>query len=316
MPHAIIDLGTNTFNLLIFEKVSGVAEAPALKVLHSEEVPVFLGKGGLEKGKIAPDAFDRGLAALKNLAGIARSHHVMEITGIGCSTFRNSSNAPEFIRAAAALGVQVSVVPGDQEAEIILDGVRQAVPFTQRPALVMDIGGGSIEFMLATDKALMWKQSFELGVTRLRERIPISDPITLDEEMRIAEHLDAHLVPLWQIIERHEPHVLIGSAGSFDSLSAMIAALDRTDPGNDRSRSFSADDLYELKEELFRLPHDQRSSFPGLPAHRVDTIIYAFIAIDRVLIAGGIRDIACSAYSLKEGAAWRMITATAASSSG
>jgi exopolyphosphatase / guanosine-5'-triphosphate,3'-diphosphate pyrophosphatase len=268
---------------------------------------VFLGKGGLEKGRIADDAFARGMNALQQLSATARSMHVERINGLGCSTFRNSSNAKDFIRAAAEMGVEVAVIPGDQEAEIILDGVRLAVPLTQRPALVMDIGGGSIEFMLATDKALMWKQSFELGVTRLRERIPISDPITLDEEMRIAEHLDAHLEPLWQIIDRHEPHVLIGSAGSFDSLAAMVRSADNTDAGNGRSQFFSADDYQDLKDRLFRLDRQQRSSFPGLPQHRVDTILYAFIAIDRVLVAGGIRDIACSAYSLKEGAAWRML---------
>jgi exopolyphosphatase/guanosine-5'-triphosphate,3'-diphosphate pyrophosphatase len=313
MPHAIIDLGTNTFNLLVFEKEETTPGTPSLKILHSEEVPVFLGKGGLEKGRIADDAFERGTLALQQLAATARSMHAERIHGFGCSTFRNSSNAKDFIRAAAEIGIEVTVIPGDQEAEIILDGVRHAVPLTQRPALVIDIGGGSIEFMLATDKALMWKQSFELGVTRLRERIPVSDQIQIEEEMRIAQHLDAHLEPLWQIIDRHEPHVLIGSAGSFDSLAVMVRSADNSDTGNGRSQFFSADDFQDLKDRLFRLDRQQRSSFPGLPSHRVDTILYAFIAIDRVLVASGIREIACSAYSLKEGAAWRMIRAAAPS---
>src|SRR5690606_21780061 len=158
-------------------------------------------------------------------------------------------------------------VPGNEEAAIILDGVRQAVQLGDRPALVMDIGGGSIEFILATNKALMWKQSFELGVTRLRERIPISDPITMDEELRIAEHLDAHLEPLWQIIDRHEPHLLIGSAGSFDSLAAMIDHDHFTDHRN-TSLSIDAKQFDRLKDELLRMRREKRSNFPGLPAHR------------------------------------------------
>ncbi len=304
MPHAIIDLGTNTFNLLVFSQ-----KGSAIEILHSQEFPVFLGKGGLEKGRIAPEAFDRGIEALRSIVPIAEKWNASPIKGIGCSTFRNAANAKEFIREAERLGISIDVVRGDEEAAIILDGVRQAVQLGDRPSLIMDIGGGSIEFILATEKALMWKQSFELGVTRLRERIPISDPITMDEELRIAEHLDAHLEPLWQIIDRHEPHLLIGSAGSFDSLAAMIDPDHHSDQRN-TSLPIDAKQFDRLKDELLRMPHETRSGFPGLPAHRVDTIIYALIAIDRVLTASGIRTIAWSRYSLKEGAAWRMLQQT------
>ena len=304
MPCAILDLGTNTFNLLIYE-ADRTADQIGLKIIHQEEIPVFLGQG-LEKGVIGKEAFDRGLIAVDRIMQIVRSHGVSEAKGIGCSTFRNARNAKEFIRAAADRGVHVEVVAGSEEAAIILDGVRLAVPFTSKPALVMDIGGGSIEFILATDKALMWKQSFEIGVTRLRERIPIGDPITLEEEMRVAEHLDAHLEPLWQIIDRHEPHLLIGSAGSFESIAPMLASIGgEAIPGDQLAYHFSADRFEELKWQFFRLTRTERSKFPGLPAHRIDTIIYAMIAIDRVLVAGGIRELAWSRYSLKEGAAIR-----------
>ncbi|MEZ4758505.1 MAG: ABC transporter permease [Flavobacteriales bacterium] len=150
--------------------------------------------------------------------------------------------------------------PAVRRPQLILDGVRQAVPFGDRPHLVMDIGGGSIEFILATGNALLWKQSFELGVTRLRERFPAPDPLPADAELRIATHLDERLGPLWAMMEHHRPHTLIGSAGSFDTLAAMLAAeTGRTLGDEEASLTFPLDAFDELKERLLRLPADERA---------------------------------------------------------
>jgi len=306
MRAAIIDLGTNTFNLLVFER----GEKGAMRNLHSAELPVFLGRGGIEKGVIADDAFARGMDALLQYRATAVELGAERIEGFGTSALRNARNGSDFVlRAKEDLGIPITIIPGDEEAGLILAGVRQAVPFTNKPALVMDIGGGSIEFILATKKALMWKRSFELGVTRLRERVPISDPITVEEEARIAAHLDDQLEPLYAVIERHEPHVLIGSACSFDSLATMIAAENGTPlPPETVTLEFSALQFDALRDRLLRMTRAERLAVPGLPEHRVDTIPYALISIERVLVAGGIRDMAWSRYALKEGAAARMIS--------
>jgi len=170
----------------------------------------------------------------------------------------------------------------------------------------MDIGGGSTEFILATNKALMWKRSFELGVTRLRERIPISDPITVEEEARIARHLDDRLEGLYAVVERQEPHVLVGSAGSFDTLAKIIAAeQDITLAPEATTLPFSALDFDAIKDRMLRMTREERLRVPGMPEHRADTIPYALVSIERVLIAGGIRELAWSKYALKEGAAAR-----------
>lgn len=303
MRAAIVDLGTNTFNLLVF-----VRGEKKLVVLHSEELPVFLGKGGIERGVIADDAFERGMEALRKHKAKSKELGATTITGFGTSALRNAKNAADFIdRAQRELGITISIIPGEEEAELILAGVRQAVPFGSQPSLVMDIGGGSTEFILATNKALMWKRSFELGVTRLRERIPISDPITVDEEARIARHLDDRLEALYAVVERQEPHVLVGSAGSFDTLANIIAAEQGiTLSPEATSLSFSALDFDAIRDRLLRMTREERLRVPGLPEHRVDTITYALISIERVLIAGEIRELAWSKYALKEGAAARM----------
>lgn len=300
--NAIIDIGTNTFNMLVFEG--------DMHILHAEELPVFLGRGGIEKGIIADDAMERGKNVLRMLVSKAGSLRANHISVFGTSALRNAKNGAELVNfAQQELGIMISVISGNEEAELILAGVRQAVAFTRKPMLIMDIGGGSIEFILATDKALMWKRSFELGVTRLRDRIPVSDPITLSEEERIAQHLDDQLDPLYAIIERHEPHVLIGSAGSFDSLASIISS-ERHEPllNDAKTMNFSAMEFDALRDKLMRMTRTERLNVPGLPEHRVDTLPYALIAIDRVLTAGAIRELAWSKYALKEGGASRMIS--------
>ncbi|MBK9275620.1 MAG: hypothetical protein IPM49_13920 [Flavobacteriales bacterium] len=303
-PIAVLDLGTNTFNLL----VAASAPQSGLNVLCSAELPVFLGRG-IEDGTLAEDAMERGLDALRAHLATVRELGVERIRAIGTSALRNARNRGEFLRRAQAeVSLTVEVVDGDTEAELIMDGVRLAVPFTDRPMLVMDIGGGSIEFILATRHALMWKRSFELGVTRLRARVPFSEPPTWEEELRLAAHLDDRLEPLWAVIERHEPHVLVGSAGSFDSLATMIAqARGGTRPPGALTLGFDDLAFAQLKDGLMRMDRDARSRVPGLPAHRVDHIAYGLVAIDRVLAAGGIRALAWSRFALKEGAAWRVL---------
>ncbi len=301
--NAIIDLGTNTFNLLLYQQ----SEA-GLRIIHSAELPVFLGKGGIEQGRITDDAFERGMQGLRMHKESALSHGAGSIRGFGTSMLRNACNGEDFVRRAKQeLGIAIRIIPGEQEAELILAGVRQAVAFGPQPTLVMDIGGGSTEFILATNKALMWKRSFELGVTRLRERIPISDPITVEEEARIAAHLDDQLEGLYAVVERQEPHVLVGSAGSFDSLARIISAERGEALASDAvTLNFSALEFDALKDRLVRMDRAQRLQVPGLPEHRVDTLPYALIQIDRVLLAGGIRELAWSKYALKEGAAAMM----------
>ena len=303
MRIAIIDLGTNTFNLLVAER-----DGDHLRIVHSEEVPVFLGKGGIERSTIAADAFARGIEALGRHVATARQQGAMRIIGFGTSALRNARNGNDFVRRAReTLDLEITVIPGQEEAALILDGVRLAVPLGRKPALIMDIGGGSVEFVLATEQALLWKHSFELGVTRLRERFPSSDPLAIDEELRLAEHLDRQLAPLWAALEQHQPRELVGSAGSFDSLARIISAeRGETLTAEQNTLSFSSLEFSLLKDRLIRMPRKERLRVPGLPEHRVDTMAYALITVEQVL-GHDIDVIRWSRYALKEGAAWRML---------
>jgi exopolyphosphatase/guanosine-5'-triphosphate,3'-diphosphate pyrophosphatase len=301
---AIIDLGTNTFKLLVCTRQEG-----RLRVIYREELPVYLGRGGIEQGVIAPEAFERGMEALRTYLNTAHTHGATKVQGFGTSALRHARNGKEFAqRAKDELGIAISIIPGAEEAGLILEGVRQAVLLGDAPTLVMDIGGGSTEFILANASSSQWERSFELGVTRLRERFPCTDPMPLADEERIGAHLDDRLAPLYAQLDRHRPHLLVGSAGSFDTLATMITAA-KGGSLDDAATTlhFDVDTFLELKDRLMHMDRQQRMAVPGLPEHRVDTIPYALVQIHRVLLAGEFHAMAWSRYALKEGAAARLM---------
>lgn len=301
MRIAIIDLGTNTFNLLVAERI---AEG-RLAVLHSDERAVFLGRN-MVQGAISPEATERAVEVLHAFHARARAEGSQRIQGFGTSALRSATNADAFIaRVQRELGFDVSVIPGEEEAELILLGARQAVNFTTKPMLVMDIGGGSIEFILATDKSLMWKRSFELGATRLLERFRPSDPMTVEEHFRIAAYLDAQLEPLYAVMDRHWPTTLVGSAGSFDTLASMIA-LEQGNADSESTHSVTSTEFGSFGEHWMFSTRSERSARREIPSYRVDTFPIALIAMER-LLAQGIEEIRWSRYALKEGAAWRFL---------
>lgn len=304
MPIAILDLGTNTFCLLIAER----SEAAGLHVLHSEERAVFLGRGGIEQGRITDEAMARGLAMVGELSAEARAYGAERVRGFGTSALRNARNADRFIQEARTHhDVEVQAIPGEEEAALILDGVRQAVTFTGKPMLVMDIGGGSIEFILATDKALMWKHSFEIGTTRLLEQFVPSDPLTLNEYFRICAYLDAQLQPLFAVMERHWPAALIGSAGAFDTLAELVCDESGEELRADQNTVRFTNSVFDaLKEEIIGSTYDERSVMRAIPGYRVSTLTMALILIERVL-AQGIEHLVWSRYAMKEGIAWRLL---------
>ncbi len=304
MRISIIDLGTNTFNVLVAERDAD----GRLKIIHTEERPVFLGRGGIGIGELMPEAMERASIVLHAFTDKSRELGATRIYGFGTSALRNARNAGEFTaRIQREHRIEVTVISGEEEADLILDGVRQAVPFTAKPMLVMDIGGGSIEFILATDKALMWKRSFEIGATRLLERFSPSDPLTLQEYFRICAYLDAQLEPLFAVMDRHWPTALVGSAGLFDTLAELVCSERGEALSHDAGTLvFGNTEFDAIKERLIGSPRAERAAMKAVPAYRVDTLPLALIALERVL-AQGIGELRWSRYALKEGAAWRML---------
>ncbi len=212
---AIIDLGTNTFHLLIAE-----TEGETIRPIHSEKTPVRIGKGGINQGFITEDACERALHAMRHFKKTTEHFTTEKIYATATSAFRNAKNGVELAeKIKAATGISISIISGDREAELIYYGVKEALDLGDEESLLIDIGGGSVEFILANHSKVIWKRSFEIGGQRLMELFQKNDPILQEEISALEEYLFEKLQPLCEILEQHPTRTLIGSAGSFETLS-------------------------------------------------------------------------------------------------
>jgi exopolyphosphatase/guanosine-5'-triphosphate,3'-diphosphate pyrophosphatase len=292
---AIIDLGTNTFNLLIMQGTS---------TLVNTKIPVKLGEGGITRGSIAPAAYERGLAALQEYAQLIAQHGVEATYAFATSALREAANGADFCAdAQRQTGIVVNIISGEQEALFIADGVRLAMALPEQPVLVMDIGGGSTEFIVCSAGHNHWFKSYPLGVSRLHQMFLPQDPMTAHDITRAQNYIHQMLTDLWEAIRVWQPQTLVGSSGSFDTLTSMLDHRLRTVPTEPvpTSRTLAADSFHQLCADLLGATVQERLAMPGMIPMRADTIGYSCLLIQAVMHGGPISQLMTSAFSLKEG---------------
>lgn len=299
MRVAVIDLGTNTFNLLIAETNS----EGGFVTIFNEKLPVRLGEGGINSGIIVPAAYMRGLEAMDTYAEAIRQWRVDKKMAFATSAMRNAANGQQFVNDVFhRSGIRIKIISGDEEAQYIYEGVRQAIDFHEQNSLIMDIGGGSTEFIIANKAGLIWKQSFEIGASRLLQRFAPSDPIKQSEIDEIIKFLEFALAPLREAVEENPVYELVGASGSFDSLAEMILA--RFYAGEEFDGTEFVFDLGQaevIHKQLLSSTREQRLQIKGLVAMRVDMIVISAILVEYIVRELGIGHMRMSAYALKEG---------------
>ncbi|QDK82504.1 phosphatase [Spirosoma sp. KCTC 42546] len=301
MKQAIIDLGTNTFHLLIAETDGNMP-----MILFRESIPARIGQAGINQGIITEEGIERALGVLTYFRQVLDQHAIdpEQVLAIGTSAIRVARNQQEFIdHVRQATGIPIRVISGDQEALYIYQGIRATGALDEATALVMDIGGGSVEFILGNRSRVFWKQSFEIGGQRLRERFMTTDPINSGSIRRLHDYFQEQLLPLANAIHQYQPAVLVGSSGSFDTLVDMWYMHEQNhlpDP-NQATFTLPIEEFYRAYELLITKNHAERMQLPGMIELRVDMIVVAVCLIDYVLKTYGISQIRTSIYSLKEG---------------
>lgn len=300
MKVAIVDIGTNSFKLMIARVRSG----EGFTVLHKEKIAVKLGEGGINNDVIAHAPFQRGIKALKKHAETIERFEVDKTIAFATSAIRSATNGKDFIRKAKAeTEIDIEVISGDLEATLIYEGVRNALEIGDEKVLIMDIGGGSTEFIIGDGNKIYWKHSFDLGAARLLEEINPSEPITKSEIKKLRAHLKTQLSLLWGACEVYKPSTLIGSSGSFDSLAEMIYYRYNTEenPLLKTEYHFNFDHFYDLYDVLIESTIEKRFKMKGLAAMRVEMIVVAVIMVKYVIKKLKIKTMRLSSYSLKEG---------------
>jgi len=300
MRIAVIDLGTNTFNILIVE----VASDKSYSTIFQAKLPVKLGEGGINENVIQPVPFQRGIDALKQHQKTIEQYDVQQVYAFATSAVREAVNGQEFVeKLKMETGFEVQVIDGDREAEFIYYGVREAAELSDENSLIIDIGGGSTEFIIANKNKMFWKQSFLLGAARLLERFNPSDPITDKQIAEINTYLKEQLQPLFEAVQKYPVTELIGSSGSFDSLAEMIAHRFYTPEILDGKTeyTFNLDDCAAVYDIILKSTREERLKMKGLVEMRVDMIVISSIIVYFVLTSFEIKNMRLSTYALKEG---------------
>lgn len=299
MKIAVIDLGTNTFHLVITDSIHGTYQEIARRRIY-----VRLGEGGLGSSSITPAAWQRALDAMKEFQAIIDAHQVKEVYAVGTSALRNAYNSAELIAAIEQqTNIQVDVISGKQEAGLIYRGVKEAVKIAEEEiALIMDIGGGSVEFIICSSNQSLWEQSFEIGAQRLVDNFNQHNYILPEELTNMEAYLAKHLGPLFQAADTYRPTRLIGSSGAFTTIGAILGAKQEIVVGKEvTSYDIPFAKFVKLYKDIRYTTHEDRLQIPGLSDQRVDMIVVSMALIYFVLNKNNLQHITASKYSLKVG---------------
>jgi exopolyphosphatase / guanosine-5'-triphosphate,3'-diphosphate pyrophosphatase len=307
MRTAIIDMGTNTFNLLVAKTENGKTE-----VIHNSRIAVKIGEGGINQGEIIPEAMDRALAALVKLTTKAKELEAGKIIALATSAVRTATNQKDFLeRIKVETGLDVTVISGSEEARLICQGVRQVVPMENRKVMILDIGGGSNELIIADQHSIYWKHSFPLGMSRLLERFGPTNPTDVQYLASIEFYLAEQLEGLREAVNTWKPESLIGASGAFESVALMLQYM----PGHAATGclpDWQDINMEEYKALYYKLLHttlEERYNMPGLEPMRADMIVLSCIFISFVLKLSGITQLEYSDFALKEGMLHEFVTA-------
>jgi exopolyphosphatase/guanosine-5'-triphosphate,3'-diphosphate pyrophosphatase len=300
---AIIDMGTNTFHLLVAERV-----LPP-KIVFRDRIAVKVGQGGINAGLITPEGSQRALAALRSFRSKVDELNATHVLAFGTSAIRSAQNGKEFTEMIRKeTGFETRIIDGEEEASLIFEGVKGALALGSEKSLIVDVGGGSVEFIIGNDERTFWKGSFEVGGQRLLERFHRHDPIQPQELQTLNDYLETALAPLFHQLTIHSPKVLVGVSGTFDTLSEIYCHAEKREYlPDDPETPLTIETFHQTCELLVKRSRAQRMAIPGMIEMRVDMIVVACCLVRLVMAKHPFKNIRVSTWSLKEGALMRYL---------
>lgn len=302
---SVIDIGTNTFQLLVTERTP-----TGFRTVFETSQPARIGEGGISAGFITEEAITRAVGVLQAFRNITDGYGISpeKIIALGTSAIRNAQNQKEFQHEILQkTGIKITIIPGEEEAQLIYEGVRAGVPLSAKTSLIVDIGGGSVEFILANEERIFWKQSFEIGGQRLMDKFHQTDPILPDALSRLNDYLTETLLPLTNAVHQYEPIEIIGCAGSFETLVDMhLARNGEIFPSESPYSELPLASFIESYQSLITQNRTERNQQPGMTAYRVDMIVVGVGLIAFLVKHYGLEHIRVSNFAMKEGMAARI----------
>jgi len=300
MRIAAIDLGSNTFHLLIAEYNSS-----QIDIIYKTNKPVRLSENITQYNRIIPAAFERGKACLAEYKTIMDEFKVEKMHAVATSAIRSATNGQEFIdQVKLSTGIEIQIISGQEEASLIYEAVKVSGAIDGR-TLIMDIGGGSTEFIFCDENKAYWKKSFDIGAARLMQKFWTNDPISIGELKTLHEYLDETLRELVEFNKGFKARTLVGSAGAFETFLEMSdSSISST---NLKSATLNINQYKKLSEKLKLSTHEERTHMPNLIPLRVDMIVMACVLTDYILNELKIQDLRMTTYDLKYGVLHKIV---------
>ncbi len=296
---AAVDIGTNSFHLVVAQPTSD----HRFEVIDREKEMVRLGSGSGDMKRLEPDAVERGVATLKRFRQIAESAGA-SLHAVATSAVREADNRDEFLRRARTeAGVEVDVVSGAEEARLIHMGVLQAVSGLDRRHLLIDIGGGSTEFVIGEGPRVLEALSLKLGAIRLTERFLRREPLRKKDLAECRRYVRAYLTHPVRNARNLGFEVAVGSSGTIANLAEMVHAGRGGAPLKTISNfTFSRAELTAVMDALAQAPTAaDRVGLPGLDPKRADIILGGAIILEQAFVELGIEEMTVSDHALREG---------------
>ncbi|MER6265201.1 Ppx/GppA phosphatase family protein [Streptomyces sp900105245] len=306
---AAIDCGTNSIRLLVADADPATGE---LVDLDRRMTIVRLGQGVDRTGRLAPEALERTFAACREYAEIIKEHGAEKLRFVATSASRDAENRDEFVRGVVdILGVEPEVITGDREAEFSFTGATRELTGRDdltRPFLVVDIGGGSTEFVVGGDHVAA-ARSVDVGCVRMTERHlvhdgKVSDPPTEERIAAMRADIEAALDLAERTVPLREAHTLVGLAGSVTTVSAIAHNLPEYDSARIHHSRISHDRVREITGRLLRSTHAERAAIPSMHPGRVDVIGAGALVLLAIMERIGAEEVVVSEHDILDGIAW------------
>ncbi|HYV03553.1 MAG TPA: Ppx/GppA phosphatase family protein [Blastocatellia bacterium] len=304
MKLAAIDIGSNSIHLVIVRAVKG--QHP--EIIDREKEMVRLGAGSLREHVLSKDKVQRALTTLRRYKQMAEANRVDLTIATATSAVRESHNADEFIEAVRKdVGIDVQMLPGVEEARLIALAVSEVTDFNNRRALIIDIGGGSTEFIITAGDEPELLYSVRIGAVRLAEKFITTDPISDLERERLVTGIRSDLTHAVREVKNRGYDFVIGTSGTILNMVSAAAFSEHPPRGEALaeiepfSETVTVDQITRLNRRLARMDERQRGRVPGLEKDRADIIIAGGLLLEGIMSETGAREITSCDWSLREG---------------
>ncbi|HSD27331.1 MAG TPA: Ppx/GppA phosphatase family protein [Vicinamibacteria bacterium] len=299
MKIAAIDIGSNSIHMVVVE----VQGSGGFQVIEREKEMVRLGAGTLARGNLSAGAMKRGLAVLTKYKQLARNHRVDKVVAVATSAVREARNGEDFLeRVGRETGIWPRVASGEGEARLIYLAALHSIHLEGKRALVVDIGGGSLELCLGAGRRLDWAVSEKLGVLRMTERFVRSDPLSAKDEARLREAITGAIAPHAAAVREAGFECAVGTSGTILALGAMARhAEDGRLPETLHHVTVSARAIHDLRERLVASTERERLRLPGMDERRADLVVAGAVLLDTVLESFGVHELTLCEWALREG---------------